>query len=94
MSPITAIYNLVSKEGKSLRKLKKIQEEEEFLKQVEYKYNNDILERTTGLKGIELYEFISFCNFNHKFLLKASEYEIIEKVLEKLSEYRKIYPEN
>jgi len=90
MSPITAIYNLVSKEGKSLRKLKKIQEEEEFLKQVEYKYNNDMLERTTGLKGIELYEFISFCNFNHKFLLKASEYEIIEKVLEKLSEYRKI----
>jgi len=92
MSPITAIYNLVSKEGKSLKKLKKIQEEEEFLKQIDYKYNNDILERITGLKGIELYEFISFCNFSRKYLLKASEYEITEKVLEKLSEYRKINP--
>jgi hypothetical protein len=94
MSPITAIYNLVSKEGKSARKLKKIEEEEKFLKQVEYKYNNDMLERITGLKGIELYEFISFCNFNRKFLLEASEYEIIEAVLEKLDEYRKMYPED
>jgi hypothetical protein len=88
-SPITAIYNLVSKEGKSLRKLKKLNEEEEFRKQVEHKYNLEMLERITGLNGLELYEFISFCNFNKKFLLRASEYEIIEKVLEKLKEYRK-----
>jgi hypothetical protein len=48
-----------------------------------------MLERITGLKGLELYEFTSFCNFNQKFLLRASEYEIIEKVLEKLKEYKK-----
>jgi hypothetical protein len=92
MSPITAIYNAVSKEGKSLKKLKKIQEEEEFLKQVEYKYNIAMLERITGMKGLELNDFISFCNFNHKFLLSASEYEIIEAVLKKLGEYREKYP--
>jgi hypothetical protein len=94
MSPITAIYNLVSKEGKSLRKLDKIQEERKFLKQVEYKYNIPMLERITGMKELELQDFISFCNFSHKFLLKASEYEIIEAVLKKLDEYRKLYPDN
>jgi hypothetical protein len=88
-SPITAIYNLVSKEGKSFRKLKKLKEEEEFWKKVEHKYNLEMLERITGLKGLELYEFTSFCNFNQKFLLRASEYEIIEKVLEILKEYKK-----
>jgi hypothetical protein len=88
-SPITAIYNLVSKEGKSLRKLKKLKAEEEFWKQVEYKYNLEMLERITGMKGVELYEFISFCNFGRKFILRASEYEIIETVLDKLKEYRK-----
>jgi hypothetical protein len=87
-SPITAIYNLVSKEGKSLRKLKKLKEEEEFWKQVEYKYNPEMLGRITGLQGPELFEFINFCNFSHKFVLESSEYEIIEKVLDKLKEYR------
>jgi hypothetical protein len=87
-SPITAIYNRVSKEGKSLRKLKKVKEEEEFWKQVEYKYNPEMLSRITGLQGPELFEFINFCNFSHKFILESSEYEIIKKVLDKLKEYR------
>ncbi len=93
-SPITAIYNLVSKEGKSLRKLKKLQEEEEFRKQVGYKYNPEMLGRITGLSGPELYEFIKFCNFSKGFILKSTEYEIIEKVLEKLKEYRKKEPKD
>lgn len=92
MSPITAIYNMVSKEGKSMRKFKKIQEEEEFLKQIEYKYSMEMLQRLTGLKGLELYEFKSFCNFSDTFLLRANEYEIIEKVMEKLKEYRELNP--
>jgi len=86
-SPITAIYNLVSKEGKSLRKLKKLQEEEKFRKRVENKYNTEMLIRITGMQGQELYEFINFCKFSRNFILESSEYEIIEKVLEKLNEY-------
>jgi hypothetical protein len=89
-SPITAINNLVSKEGKSARKMKRIDEEEEFLKKINYKYNYDMLERITGFKGMELNVVIRFCNFSGKFLLEASEYEIIEKVLEKMEEYRKL----
>jgi len=90
MSPISAIYYLLSKEGKSLRKLEKITEEEDFLKQIEYKYSHEMLTRITGLEGEALYEFITFCNFNREFLLESSEYEIIEAVLEKLEEYKKI----
>jgi hypothetical protein len=88
MSPISAMYYLLSKEGKSLRKLEKINEEELFLKQVEHKYNPEMLARITGMEGEELYDFVTFCNFSPEFLLEASEYEIIEAVLEKLKEYK------
>ncbi len=90
MSPITAIYNLVSKEGKSLRKLEKILEEERFQEQIAHKYNHEMLMRITGMEGVELYEFITFCNFSREFLLEATEYEIIEAILEKLKEFREI----
>jgi len=90
MSPISAIYNLSSKEGKSLRKLEKITEEEQFLKQVEHKYNQEMLIRITGMEGEELYEFITFCNFSREFLLDATEYEIIEVILKKLKEYKEL----
>lgn len=40
--------------------------------------------RITGMEGAELYEFITFCNFSREFMLEASEYEIIEAILEKL----------
>lgn len=89
MSPISTIYYLLSKEGKSLRKLEKITEEEQFLSQVKHKYNREMLKRITGMEGEELYDFITFCNFSREFLLEASEYEIIETILEKLEEYNK-----
>jgi hypothetical protein len=86
--PVSALYNLLSKEGKSLRKYKKLKEEEEFWKKVEYKYNVEMLVRITHLQGPELYEFINFCNFSKEFIKESSEYEIIENVLEKLKEYK------
>jgi len=86
--PVTAIYNLLSKEGKTLRKYKKLKEEEEFWKKVEYKYNVEMLVRITHLQGPELYEFINFCNFSKEFIQESSEYEIIERVLEKFKEYK------
>jgi hypothetical protein len=91
MSPITAIYNLVSKEGKSLRKLEKIMEEERFQEQIAHKYNHEMLMRITGMEGVELYEFITFCNFSREFLLEATEYEIIETILEKMKEFREVH---
>ena len=80
-SPITYLYNLLSREGRSNRKLAKLQEEEEFARKIAYKYSPDLVSRITGYTGLELYEFMEFCNFTREFLLNSSEYEIIETIL-------------
>ncbi len=88
-SPITALYNLLSKEGKSNRKLAKILEQEELESLLYPKFNREMVGRVSGLEGIELNEFIEFCNFNPDFLLESTDYQItqaIRKYLEKWEE--------
>jgi hypothetical protein len=83
MSPVTALYNLLSKEGKSRRKLRKLLEQEEFERQIDFKYSPDIVSHITGYTGFDLYEFMDFCSFKKDFLLNATYYEITQAVLVK-----------
>jgi hypothetical protein len=81
MSPVTALYNLLSKEGKSKRKLRKLQEQEAFEKQIDFKYSPVIVSQITGYTGFELYEFMDFCSFEKDFLLNATYYEITRAIM-------------
>jgi hypothetical protein len=83
MSPVTALYNLLSKEGKSKRKLRKLLEQEEFERQIDFKYSPDIVSHITGYSGFDLYEFMDFCSFKKEFLLNATYYEITQAILNK-----------
>ena len=87
MSPVTALYNLLSKEGKSKRKLQKLIEEETFAKQVEFKYSPGIVSHITGYTGFDLYEFMDFCSFSKEFLLDATYYEITRAILVKKQKF-------
>ncbi len=87
MSPVTALYNWLSKEGKSKRKLRKIIEQEQFEKEIAYKYSPLIVSGITGYAGFELYAFIDFCSLSKKFLLEADRYQIRDAIVEK----QKIY---
>ena len=82
MSPVTFLYERFSKEGKSRRKLAQLYEEERFKAQIAYKYNSDLVARITGYTDFELYEFMDFCSFKKEFLLEASDYQIIESILD------------
>jgi len=83
MSPVSALYNWLSKEGKSRRKLVKIIEQEQFEKEISYKYSPDIIAAITSYSGFELYEFMEFCNFKKDLLLESDRYQIRDAVLEK-----------
>ena len=90
MSPVTALYNLLSKEGKSRRKLRKLLEQEEFERQIDFKYSPDIVSHITGYTGFDLYEFMDFCSFKKDFLLNATYYEITQAVLVKQQRFEAI----
>ncbi|HEC45113.1 MAG TPA: hypothetical protein ENI20_20090 [Bacteroides sp.] len=87
MSPVTALYNWLSKEGREKRKYKMIIEQEQFEKDIAYKYSPLIVSGVTGYAGFELYYFMDFCRFSNKFLDESDRYEIRDAVVEK----QKIY---
>ncbi len=87
ISPVTALYNLLSKEGKSKRKLRKLLDQEAFERQVDFKFSPDIVSHVTGYTGFDLYEFIEFCSFKKDFLLDATYYEITQAILAKQQEF-------
>jgi len=88
-SPVTAIYMMFSKEGKTARKLAALMEKDESDREIAHKYNPELVLSITGYEGLELYEFIEFCNFNLNFLKGANEYEIIDAILNKQKLYVK-----
>ena len=87
MSPVTALYNWLSQEGQEKRKYMRLIEQEQFEKDIAYKYSPLIVSGVTGYAGFELYSFMDFCAFSKKFLQESDRYEIRDAVVEK----QKIY---
>jgi hypothetical protein len=88
-SPVTMVYMLFSKEGKELRKYQEALEKQPDENIINAKFNRTLLEAITGLKGEELNEFLLKYRPPDSFILSASEYELHEKILQNLEEYKK-----
>jgi len=87
-SPVTAMYMILSKEGKSLKKLSKLKENEKVVVSYKDKFSPEIVSKLTGLKERELEKFIKYCNLGTDFILASNEYEIAEKVLDCYKQYK------
>lgn len=82
MSPISALYDAFSKEGKERRKLAELMRQDAIDEKIALKYNEDLVNRVTGFEGDLLIEFMEFCNFSEEFLLNAPDYYLIEILIE------------
>lgn len=88
-SPITLVYMLFSKEGKSLRLLKKAVENEKHFRIDDKKFNRDLVTRITGLNGELLNQFMLFCTPDPIFIEVATEYDVCKKITECYVDFKK-----
>jgi hypothetical protein len=93
-SPISALYNLFSKEGKALRRLEKAKLRDNVFLLTYQKYNRDIVAGITGLSGTLLDQFMVFSRPDDEFLLQANEYDLTHKILENYERFKKEVLEN
>jgi hypothetical protein len=87
--PVTALYNLLSKEGKQLRYYSKLVGGTAEHVVIGNKFNGLIVKQITGLEDDELVKFMSFCMFTKEYLLVAPQEEINRAVRQKFYEYLK-----
>jgi len=85
MAPGFAI-NWKTKADKSRKKVAELEKKYQLIAP---KFNDKMVSAVTGLQGKEIYNFVQFCNFDENFLIQATEYEIMEKLLEHWIEYQK-----
>lgn len=76
--------------AKQHAKLKAKVEEERKWDVVLSKYSVDVINRLTGLSGIEAIRFMEYCDFTEGFILLASEYEIHKRILDNFEGYQQI----
>lgn len=86
--PIATIP-IYSKDEKERMKLKKIIEKEKIQQQVNAKFNKEIIAQLTGLREPELTEFYVYLDFNNKYVLKSSDYDLRKAILDKFEVYLK-----
>ncbi len=87
-SPVTALYMLFSKEGKSARRLEAAKERDKVFLLTYQKFNRDIAGKITGLTDNLLHQFMLFCRPDDAFLLQANDYDIHLKILEDYERFK------
>jgi hypothetical protein len=88
-SPVTALYMLFSKEGKSIRRLQAAKKRDRVFLATYQKFNRDIVSQVTGLTGTLLDQFMLYCRPEDEFLLDANEYEINHRILQDYEKFKK-----
>ncbi len=71
-----------TKQERQLRKLKKLKRETELNDLAYQKYNQELVNSITKLKGEELDDFMDYCRFERQFILNTSEYDLIVLISE------------
>lgn len=88
-SPVTFIYNLLSKEGRQRRRYLDVINGTADHVIIGEKFNGLLVYQLTGLKDDELVAFMSSCMFTKEYLLLAPQQEINRNVMRRYGEYLK-----
>jgi hypothetical protein len=89
-SPISALYDMFSKEGKERRKLEEIKARDYLNSVIEDKISTSFIMKITGMSQQEANSFIDWCDFSPEFVIKLTEYDLISVIIYKNMHYQKI----
>lgn len=80
--PITALYNLVSKEGKERRKLRRVLEEERYKEALQAQFSKELVMSITGLGENEVDGFMAYCEALESFRTLVKDDSFVAAVTE------------
>lgn len=84
---ITALYSLLSKEGKNARMLQKIIERDYRDAMIDYRFTASLINNVTGLSGAKLRDFKQQYKPGYYFILEANDYELIQFIRKSYQSY-------
>lgn len=85
--PFSTLHNLLSKEAKEKKKVKKFLAQKPIRARAESKFTRAWVSKNTQLIGDELTHFIAYCNFSDEYLAATPAYEIYERMMALLPDF-------
>jgi len=85
--PVSGFYYKHSKIEISKRKVRDLQEQELKQNSVDAKYSREMVTELTGFEGVDLLNFLGYCNFSFNYLYDSSPLEIVEAIHRKHAEF-------
>ena len=73
---IGSLFNALSREGKEKRKVEAMRERTYNFRELDAKYNVEVVRRVTNLDEAGAKRFMEWCKFEDAFILESSEYEL------------------
>lgn len=92
-SPITALYERFSKQGRSKRKVAEMEHQDKKDDIVKELLRTYVSYDVIYLKEDQFRDFIHFLKIDDYFLKSAADYELIIYIQRKLEEYKQLHPE-
>ncbi len=95
-SPITALYDAFSREGRERRKLQELLERDRVRAQVEEKISLRDIANIANMNISEAEAFLNWCNFPPEFILSLNDYDLTLIVMQRLEQFKRTryYKEN
>ncbi len=89
---LTGLANLFNNRAQQQKRIAKFLEaqqtreaQEAYQNFIDSKFNEQLVSEATGLTGVRLEEFLNYCNLSNNFIYYATEYELLEAILDRLT---------
>ncbi|AZQ44659.1 carboxypeptidase-like regulatory domain-containing protein [Nonlabens ponticola] len=87
-NPADFLYNVFSKEGKSLRKVRQIKEQDEIRNLLQSKYDRETLVNLLQIDKISIDAILRNCQYSKEFIKTANDLQILDAISECYEEYK------
>jgi hypothetical protein len=77
---IDALYNALSRSGRNASHLRDVIQNDYYQNVIDYRFNPGLVTRITGLKGVQLKDFMQKYRPGYYFVIAASDYDFITSI--------------
>tara|TARA_B100000809_G_scaffold252094_1_gene286382 strand:- start:7435 stop:8232 length:798 start_codon:yes stop_codon:yes gene_type:complete len=86
--PVDFLYNMFGKKPKSLKKLKKLKDQDELREILGQKYDREVMLEYLEMNEQQLKDLLDDCNYSEYFIRTASDLQVVEAILDCHENYK------
>lgn len=87
-NPADFLFNVFSKEGRSLRKVRQIKEQDEIRNLLQSKYDRETLVNLLQMEKVSIDAILRNCQYSKEFITGANDLQILDAISECYEEYK------